>query len=126
MPTSVAMPRPDDRPAIDPRALDALRGALVGELAAQQAQLVELHATVAELTGHVDVDSALARELAEQSIERGLEVIADIERAIRSIADGTYGACDGCRGDIALARLEAIPHARHCISCAPTAARLVA
>ena len=40
-----------------------------------------------------------------------------IDEALRRIADGTYGKCIECGGDISSARLEAVPHARFCISC---------
>ena len=38
---------------------------------------------------------------------------------------GTYGRCDRCGETIAPARLEALPHTRHCVSCPPQSARLI-
>ena len=43
--------------------------------------------------------------------------IKDIDKALRQIADGSYGICDGCRKNIPMKRLEAIPHASFCIDC---------
>ena len=40
-----------------------------------------------------------------------------IDEALRRIKDGTYGICESCGHDISVARLEAVPHARLCISC---------
>ncbi|MEW5701561.1 MAG: TraR/DksA C4-type zinc finger protein [Candidatus Zixiibacteriota bacterium] len=40
-----------------------------------------------------------------------------IDEALRRISDGTYGKCQSCGGDISVARLEAVPHARLCIAC---------
>lgn len=46
--------------------------------------------------------------------------LADVERALEKLADGTYGTCDACGAVIAEERLEAIPWATLCISCART------
>lgn len=54
--------------------------------------------------------TATARTLAQS--------IADIDRALEKIAGGTYGVCDRCGGPIAPARLEALPAASRCVSCA--------
>ena len=43
--------------------------------------------------------------------------LAEIDRALEKIANGSYGECEDCRGDIAPARLEAIPTARLCVAC---------
>lgn len=44
-------------------------------------------------------------------------VLELIERAIRRLADGTYGICQDCGGQISEGRLEARPHAVYCIKC---------
>jgi DnaK suppressor protein len=44
--------------------------------------------------------------------------IADIDRALEKIMVGSYGICDGCGGEIAEARLEALPSTSLCITCA--------
>ena len=44
--------------------------------------------------------------------------LADVERAIAKLADGTYGLCDHCGEAISPERLEAIPWAPLCIRCA--------
>ncbi len=44
--------------------------------------------------------------------------LAEVERALQKISDGTYGVCDGCGDAISDERLEAIPWATLCISCA--------
>ncbi len=46
------------------------------------------------------------------------ESLAEVERALEKIADGTFGQCDECGNAIAEPRLEAMPAARHCIDCA--------
>jgi DnaK suppressor protein len=44
--------------------------------------------------------------------------LADVERAIAKLADGTYAQCDHCGEAISPERLEAIPWASLCILCA--------
>jgi RNA polymerase-binding transcription factor len=43
--------------------------------------------------------------------------IADTAGALRRMAEGTYGVCEGCRSDIPLGRLRALPHVRYCAPC---------
>ena len=46
------------------------------------------------------------------------ETLQEIEDALAKFADGTYGECESCGQPIPDARLEAMPAARLCISCA--------
>ncbi|MBM3672875.1 MAG: TraR/DksA family transcriptional regulator [Actinobacteria bacterium] len=46
------------------------------------------------------------------------ETLRDVEDALTKMDDGTYGRCQSCSGEIGDARLEAMPAARLCISCA--------
>lgn len=54
---------------------------------------------------------------------RSLQVEAEFEinqinRALKRIENGEYGSCEQCGGDIAIERLDALPEATHCASCA--------
>jgi len=40
-----------------------------------------------------------------------------VEIAISKMTEGTYGKCDGCKSNIPMARLHALPYAAHCIKC---------
>jgi RNA polymerase-binding transcription factor DksA len=42
--------------------------------------------------------------------------LADVERALHRLDDGTYGTCDACRAPIGDDRLAAQPAARFCLS----------
>ncbi len=44
--------------------------------------------------------------------------LVDVEHALERIEAGTYGTCESCQGEIVAARLEAMPAARFCITCA--------
>ncbi|WP_406287424.1 TraR/DksA family transcriptional regulator [Embleya sp. NBC_00896] len=39
------------------------------------------------------------------------------EKALRRLADGTYGACESCGSAIGKARLQAFPRATLCVTC---------
>ena len=43
------------------------------------------------------------------------EKLADVERALQKLDEGTYGTCDVCGDPIAPERLEAIPWATRCV-----------
>ena len=46
------------------------------------------------------------------------ENLAEIEGALGKLEAGSYGTCEECGQTIAADRLEAMPSARHCITCA--------
>jgi DnaK suppressor protein len=47
--------------------------------------------------------------------------LADVERALAKLDDGTYGTCDVCGEPIAPARLDARPWSVLCVRCATSA-----
>jgi RNA polymerase-binding transcription factor DksA len=49
-----------------------------------------------------------------------LETLDDVEHALAKLEADSFGACERCSAAIAEARLEAMPTARLCISCAST------
>lgn len=50
--------------------------------------------------------------------ERGTVEIQEIDRALARIAAGAFGKCLGCGRPIPPARLEALPTAERCLTCA--------
>ncbi len=44
--------------------------------------------------------------------------LADVDRALASLGEGSYGVCERCGDPIGAERLEARPSARTCIHCA--------
>jgi RNA polymerase-binding transcription factor DksA len=46
------------------------------------------------------------------------DALGEVEAAIARLAAGTYGQCERCGQTISVARLEAMPAARRCITCA--------
>jgi DnaK suppressor protein len=49
--------------------------------------------------------------------EREREKLQNIDEALASIKEGTYGECDDCGDDIELERLLALPVTRLCLDC---------
>ncbi len=77
-----------------------------------------------------DLDQPLPADLEDQAIDLEDDEVLErlgranqqevrlLEQALQRIADGTYGICGKCGGDISPARLDAVPHAMICRSCA--------
>ena len=94
------------------RRRDALRKVLAGDLS----MLKQLR----EQSGSDVVDAALDAaqdELSSQLAEVESRELVNIERALDSIRQGTYGMCEVCSSKISLARLQALPYATMCIEC---------
>jgi DnaK suppressor protein len=63
----------------------------------------------------------------EQALIRMLESrLADIDRALERIDDGSYGVCAGCSNEIPPRRLDALPFATLCVSCQSVADKRLA
>jgi DnaK suppressor protein len=107
------------------------------DLADLQAQLEEershLARELAELghgdTGGLSYDSNFA-DTSQVTAERGeaealagelKDALKEVQAALDRMGEGTYGRCERCGQQIGLARLEAKPAARLCITCASRA-----
>jgi DnaK suppressor protein len=65
-------------------------------------------------------DASTATEQADlrnSQIERDVVEIRSIDAALARLADGSYGQCTRCGGEIGEARLRANPAAERCIAC---------
>jgi RNA polymerase-binding protein DksA len=72
-----------------------------------------------------DVATAtLGREIDYTLGENSEQVLAEIDRALERIHDGTYGKCSSCGKEIPAERLEAYPWASLCIDDARRAERV--
>ena len=45
------------------------------------------------------------------------DLLSQAEEALERIEDGTYGVCADCDSAIPVARLEALPHTKLCVTC---------
>jgi RNA polymerase-binding protein DksA len=58
------------------------------------------------------------QELTLGLIENEQEFLEEVQSALGRIAKGSFGLCEECGGSIAKLRLQALPYARYCITCA--------
>ncbi len=114
-----------------PYAVDVARSdqEIIAELVARRAELFGEVAELAEpirapgvqvqfgkRAGDHTSDAVMQMErsvAAEQLQSASLE----IERALEKLAEGSYGRCDSCGGEITPERLEALPSATLCVAC---------
>jgi len=95
---------------------------------ALKARLSELMSRVGEIDS--ELRKPLSADLEEQATDIENQValkaienseiheIHQIQAALKRISEGTYGICADCGEDIDPKRLEALPTATRCISCA--------
>lgn len=100
--------------------IDQRREALLAELREDAARTREQpyaeHAGPAPDTGDESVAS-LITDLEQADVTRDLDEFRSLETARDRMADGGYGVCVDCGGDIAFERLKATPSALRCIDC---------
>jgi DnaK suppressor protein len=72
---------------------------------------------------HDPEGSTIAFERARVStlVSQGRAYLDELEQAQGRIANGTYGVCEHCGAAIPRERLVALPTARTCVHCRPTA-----
>jgi RNA polymerase-binding transcription factor len=95
------------------------------ELSAQLATIEDdtFAATQSDSSGDVGLDdesadagTATFEREKDLSIEQNVrDLLAKIERALRRIEEGTYGACEVCGKPIEKARIKALPYVDLCI-----------
>jgi len=109
---------------------DEVRARLLAERAAV---LERMAATASDLTAVTEAarDSNLddehdpegatiawERQLTAAVGSRSTRRLAEIDAALQRLDAGTYGVCEACGRAIDPARLDALPAARRCVSCA--------
>jgi DnaK suppressor protein len=103
------------------RVLEERRSALAEELAALTAVPRDPMAAVSFGKRIGDGTTEAVDRLNKVGAANSIAItLADVERALEKVADGTYGTCDSCGEAISEERLDAIPSATLCISCART------
>ena len=106
---------------MDAMAYEQLKTELETRLAAMQARLNSIKRDVTHEYSGDSAEQAQERENDEVVDAIGNETrqsVHDIQVALDKIAEGTYGECEKCGGDIGEGRLQAIPEAALCVSCA--------
>ncbi|MFA4985880.1 MAG: TraR/DksA family transcriptional regulator [Candidatus Brocadiia bacterium] len=92
----------------------------------RKAELIEevekrLHeAGAADAAGIDSIDAAMngiEDEYTLNQISKSLELLDEIEDALKRIEKGEYGYCSGCGEAIELGRLKEVPSTRMCVKC---------
>lgn len=108
--------------AVDRAALAAALRAHRERLAADIARLTappEAGATVAFGKRVGDGTTEAVERISTTATARSLAAsLAEVDRALAKLDDGSYGTCDGCGDPIPPARLEARPATARCVGCA--------
>ncbi|MER6465429.1 TraR/DksA family transcriptional regulator [Streptomyces sp. NPDC001288] len=98
--------------------LAALRANLHEQRQFRQEQLQQLSATATtRADASPDRQDASRTEVCVSLAASAVMVLADVEAALTRMDQGTYGACQLCRGIVALERLMIVPQARYCARC---------
>jgi RNA polymerase-binding transcription factor DksA len=95
---------------------------LVEEQAKLIEQLEQLEASKYESIGYSNHIADDATDAFDQAVDETLKhnaetSLEEVEQALAKFNDGTYGLCEACGARIDRARLEVLPHARHCLEC---------
>ncbi|MHB1487632.1 MAG: TraR/DksA C4-type zinc finger protein [Acidimicrobiales bacterium] len=78
-----------------------------------------------EALGDMPVSSQHQADVGTETFERERDIsiyeqvaaeLADVERALKRLDEGSYGNCEACGRPIEAARLEALPAARFCLA----------
>jgi RNA polymerase-binding transcription factor DksA len=104
------------------REFEGFRKCLLAELEIHK-QRVDRARNELPVDSDPDDDAGIAsrsayREVTMGKLERDLQTIVEIERALRRLDEGQYATCVGCQSRIPDARLKAIPWTRTCVACA--------
>lgn len=107
---------------------ERIEGQLRGIVATDQASSAQDE--LGDLSGYdqhpADAATITFEREKDLAIEDGLKSeLEQIEMAMGKIDAGTYGMCDRCKKPIDERRLEALPYATLCISCASTVGRTI-
>ena len=105
--------------------LDAVRGALEGELESLEGELATLTTVTRDPAATIGFGKRVGEGTSEAigRIERVGQAdalaskLAGVRRALEKLDEGTYGICDRCGASIPDERLEARPSSVRCVRC---------
>ncbi len=101
-------------------ALDAERDRLRAEITESEAEIADLLRDAADPAGDDQADAGsktFEREHEMSLAASQREMLAQVDRAVARMADGSYGICENCGNPIGKARLQAFPRATLCMAC---------
>lgn len=126
-PTAAALVVRADEDPWTSEELDEVRGVLRAEAERLRAEISEAESDIADLLragtdmggeDQADTGSKTFEREHEMSLAAShREMLAQTERALGRIDNGTYGICESCGNPIGKARLQAFPRATLCLTC---------
>jgi RNA polymerase-binding protein DksA len=96
------------------------RARVIRTLSAQEEELAGLMRDAGDGAGHDQADmgaTSFERDQELTVVNNEREKLAQIDRALARIADGTYGVCESCGNPIGKGRSMAFPRATLCLTC---------
>lgn len=118
--------RTGERPWTDAE-IGAVVDQLTGEADELRAEIGRAESDIADRLGDAVIDAgddqadvgakAFEREHELALTYNARELLAQTDRALATISDGSYGICESCGQPIGKARLQAFPRATLCVSC---------
>jgi DnaK suppressor protein len=107
--------------------LASVRDELSAEVAELRAEIDKAESDIADRLGDAIADAGddqadagaktFEREHELAATHKARELLAQSERALARINEGTYGTCESCGEPIGKARLQAFPRATLCVAC---------
>ena len=102
--------------------MEPVRSTLLAKKAELEAQMAQLTAPTGD-RGEISFGKRIGEgtsmavdRLSQVAVHDKLQLtMADVERALAKVEDGTYGTCDVCGRPIGEGRLEALPWATLCV-----------
>ncbi len=107
-----------------PTELDAIRQRLVLQKQELLARAAKVHADITRSSGPLDKDFAeQVVQMENDAVLAGIgeataAELAQINRALAQLDQGSYGICSNCGKPISERRLQALPYSDRCITCA--------
>jgi DnaK suppressor protein len=96
------------------KTMEIKRRELVSDIHAQTSRIVIVEGE------HDPIDQVQSMHLREENatqLGRRSRVLAQLDRSLQAMSEGTYGICIDCEEPISLKRLETIPWASRCVGC---------
>ena len=105
------------------RRLHALAERLSGDVATLTEEALQPTGANATATPAPVPESSASSSEGDEEVARGVlasegELLEEVRAALARLEAGTFGRCERCDRPVGLARLAAVPYARHCIHCA--------
>ncbi|HUG03424.1 MAG TPA: TraR/DksA family transcriptional regulator [Steroidobacteraceae bacterium] len=104
--------------------LDVVRTKLLAQKQELLARAAKVHADITRSSGPLDKDFAeQVVQMENDAVLAGIgeataAELAQINRALAQLDQGTYGLCSQCGKPIDIRRLQALPYSDRCITCA--------